>query len=120
MARRAPPGSPKPACGRDGAWPAASARPAVVRGPALGGVPGAHPLWLCLGVVTEADAFGEEALVALRDELPGLETVICMDEPGRRTDLYAGSPVEALAEALAELRDQGGAQPDLYVCGPPE
>ncbi|MCP3714401.1 2Fe-2S iron-sulfur cluster binding domain-containing protein [Paraburkholderia sp. CNPSo 3281] len=70
---------------------------------------------LFYGVNRESELFLLDELDALRAALPQLHVELCVLEAG---DGWQGShrtPVDALAAALAE----GGAAPDLYVCGPP-
>jgi NAD(P)H-flavin reductase len=70
---------------------------------------------LFYGVNRESELFLLDELDALRATLPQLHVDLCVREAG---DGWQGShrtPVDALAAALSE----GGAAPDLYVCGPP-
>jgi len=70
---------------------------------------------LFFGVNRESELFMLGELDALRAALPQLRVELCVREAAHGWQGSHGTPVDALAAALA----RGGAVPDLYVCGPP-
>ncbi|MFD7101355.1 2Fe-2S iron-sulfur cluster-binding protein [Streptomyces celluloflavus] len=78
-----------------------------------------HPLRFYSGADTVAQLCGAEAISALRDELPQLETVFSVKEPVDRAGYRHGRMIDALVADLVRLRTSGGTDPDLYICGSP-
>lgn len=78
-----------------------------------------HALRFYLGVGGEADLFGDDVLAEVGAQLPDFSVQRCVSGPCARTDVRGGSPVIALAEDLAAVRERDEELPDLYVCGPP-
>ena len=70
---------------------------------------------LFFGVNTEDELFATDAVEELSRSLPRLNVTFCVWQPGPNWTGFAGTPAEALADALAD----GGTRPDIYVCGPP-
>jgi ferredoxin-NADP reductase/ferredoxin len=70
---------------------------------------------LFFGVNTEDELFATDAVEELSRSLPRLNVTFCVWQPGPNWAGFAGTPAEALADALAD----GGTRPDIYVCGPP-
>ena len=70
---------------------------------------------LFFGVNNEEELFAQDAIAEAAKALPALRTTVCVWRPGPGWRGFAGTPVDALAEALAET----SVCPDLYVCGPP-
>jgi len=63
----------------------------------------------------EEELFAQDAIAEMANALPALRAIVCVWTPGPGWRGFAGTPVDALAEALAET----STRPDLYVCGPP-
>jgi ferredoxin-NADP reductase/ferredoxin len=84
-----------------------------------------HPARLFLGATRAEQVFGLDEISAVAAALPQLRTDVRVWqasadwEPPAGFCGGAGTPVTALAAALAAEADVGGALPDLYVCGPP-
>lgn len=70
---------------------------------------------LFFGVNTEEELFATDAVAELSKSLSCLGVTLCVWKPGPNWTGFAGTPAEALDAALAD----GGARPDIYVCGPP-
>lgn len=70
---------------------------------------------LFFGVNREEELFALESIDALKNNLPRLRVTMCVWKPGPAWSGFAGTPTDALAEALAGQ----AASPDIYVCGPP-
>jgi len=70
---------------------------------------------LFFGVNAEDELFATDEVEELSRSLPCLSVTFCVWKPGPNWTGFAGTPAEALAAALAD----GGARPDIYVCGPP-
>lgn len=70
---------------------------------------------LFFGVNRASELCMIDALRELQVSLPQLRVELCVREPHDRDDAWLGTPVDALAAALAGCT----ASPDLYVCGPP-
>jgi NAD(P)H-flavin reductase/ferredoxin len=70
---------------------------------------------LFFGVNRESELFMLDELDALQAALPQLRVELCVREAADGWRGANGTPVDALAAALADA----GAAPDLYVCGPP-
>lgn len=71
---------------------------------------------LFYGVNREDELCADAELSALAAALPDFTVVRCVRQPGEGWDGAAGTPVDALEDAL---RGHAGPAPDLYVCGPP-
>lgn len=78
-----------------------------------------HPTSLVFGVNTAAEIFATGAVAELAATLPGFTSQVRVMRPEPGCDAGAGTPVDALAELLAELVSGDGQTPDIYVCGPP-
>jgi len=70
---------------------------------------------LFFGVNREEELFALAAIEELTKALPALQTTICVWTPQPGWPGFAGTPVEALTQALAACP----ARPDIYICGPP-
>ncbi|WP_322103606.1 2Fe-2S iron-sulfur cluster binding domain-containing protein [Paraburkholderia sp. J41] len=70
---------------------------------------------LFFGVNRASELFLLDALRALQVTLPQLRVELCVREPHDRDDAWLGTPVDALAAALAGCT----VAPDIYACGPP-
>lgn len=70
---------------------------------------------LFFGVNAQEELFALDEIDALTKALPRLQATVCVWKPGPEWSGFSGTPVEALAKALAE----SGAHPDIYICGPP-
>jgi ferredoxin-NADP reductase/ferredoxin len=67
------------------------------------------------GVSHEEELFMVDELQSLQAQLPQLQVELCVWRPGNDWSGFRGTPVDALAMALA----QADVAPDIYVCGPP-
>lgn len=74
-----------------------------------------HPARLYFGVNRVEELFCLAELEALRAELPGLQTTLCVWRPDDDWQGFRGTPVDALVRDLGEA----SAKPDIYLCGPP-
>ncbi len=74
-----------------------------------------HPARLYFGVNRVEELFCQTELKALQTELPQLEVVFCVWKPDALWQGFRGTPVDALAEDLANTT----VLPDIYLCGPP-
>lgn len=70
---------------------------------------------LFFGVNREEELFAQDAVEELTRALPALQATICVWKPRPVWRGFAGTPVAALAQALAD----SPVRPDIYVCGPP-
>jgi len=70
---------------------------------------------LFFGVNRESELFALDELERLKSALPQLQVDVCVWQPEGDWQGFRGTPVDALARALAAT----AAQPDIYLCGPP-
>lgn len=70
---------------------------------------------LFFGVNREVELFAREELARLQAELPQLRVDLCVWQPQAGWQGFAGTPADALRQALAEST----VAPDIYLCGPP-
>jgi len=90
---------------------------AMVRQMANEGTP--NQTVLILGVDHPDGVYATDELAALRDQLPGLRTVITVTDPaGQPWDSLVGTAVDAL-KADCETLSDNDERPDVYLCGPP-
>lgn len=75
-----------------------------------------QPARLYFGVNRESELVCLDELQRLAAELPQLKITLCVWRPTGEWDGFVGTPVDALRR---DLERQGGAMPDLYLCGPP-
>jgi ferredoxin-NADP reductase/ferredoxin len=74
-----------------------------------------HPARLYFGVNRTGELFCQNELKALQADLPQLELVFCVWKPEQNWQGFNGTPVDALAQDLANA----AVLPDIYLCGPP-
>jgi methane monooxygenase component C len=74
-----------------------------------------HETRLYFGVNKEEELFLVRELQTLAEQMPNLTVRVCVRLPGPDWPGERGNPVEAMRRDLEE----GGAVPDLYLCGPP-
>ncbi len=74
-----------------------------------------HPVHLFLGVGTDAEAPELPELAETGAQLTDFTVTTSVWQPGPDWTGTVGTPVDALAEALAGRTET----PDVYVCGPP-
>ncbi|MGD9545434.1 MAG: 2Fe-2S iron-sulfur cluster-binding protein [Methylocystis sp.] len=74
-----------------------------------------RPCRLFFGVNKAEDLFALDALEALQAALSQLVVTLCVWKPEKEWRGFAGTPAEALAQALPAATET----PDIYVCGPP-
>ena len=75
---------------------------------------------LILGVEHPDGVYATDEFAALRDQLPGLRTVVTVADPaGQPWDGLVGTAVDALRTDCETLPDNAE-RPDVYLCGPPE
>ena len=70
---------------------------------------------LFFGVNRESELFALEAIEQIQADLPQLKVDLCLWKPEGAWKGFTGTPVDALSQALATMQ----ANPDIYVCGPP-
>jgi methane monooxygenase component C len=70
---------------------------------------------LYFGVNKEEEIFFVDELLSLADQMPNLSVQLCVMQAGAGWQWQHGTPVQALRRDL----EQRGAEPDLYLCGPP-
>ena len=75
-----------------------------------------QPTTLIFGANREDELFATEALDELQAALPMLRVILSVWHPQATWSGFVGTA----ADAFAHLLDQGGDQPDVYVCGPPK
>jgi methane monooxygenase component C len=74
-----------------------------------------HETRLYFGVNKEEEVFFVDELLALAEQMPNLSVQLCVMQAGPDWRGARGTPVDALRRDL----EQRGAEPDLYLCGPP-
>jgi ferredoxin-NADP reductase/ferredoxin len=74
-----------------------------------------HPARLYFGANRAEELFCQTELKALQAELPQLQVIFCVWKPDDLWQGYCGTPVDALAQDLADA----AVLPDIYLCGPP-
>ena len=74
-----------------------------------------HPARLYFGANRAEELFCQAELKALQTELPQLQVIYCVWKPEDNWQGFSGTPVDALAQDLAEAT----VLPDIYLCGPP-
>jgi ferredoxin-NADP reductase/ferredoxin len=75
-----------------------------------------QPSTLIFGVDREDELFATDVVKELQAALPMLRVTVAVWHPQGAWHGFVGTA----AEAFAKLLDQGGEQPDVYVCGPPK
>jgi len=81
-----------------------------------------HPARLFLGVNVVESLFATDLLADLATQLPTFIHRSCIRDGADETrppGTSPGTPVDALAADLADWQAAGGAEPELYLCGPP-
>jgi ferredoxin-NADP reductase len=76
-----------------------------------------HDCRLILGVNRTDEVFATDELAVLRQDLPGLRTVVAVLTPDPTWSGAVGTAVDALGQQLAQLGE--AERPDIYLCGPP-
>lgn len=71
---------------------------------------------LIFGVNREDELFATDQIKELQAALPALRVLLCVWHPQATWKGFVGTA----ADAFAKLLDQGGEQPDVYICGPPK
>lgn len=74
-----------------------------------------HPARLYFGANRAEELFFQTELKALQAELSQLQVVFCVWKPDDNWQGFCGTPVDALAQDLADAT----VFPDIYLCGPP-
>jgi ferredoxin-NADP reductase/ferredoxin len=74
-----------------------------------------HPARLYFGANRAEELFFQAELKALQAELSQLQVVFCVWKPDDNWQGFCGTPVDALAQDLADAT----VFPDIYLCGPP-